>query len=200
MCVCCRWGLPSPCSGWGLPPHVCTCRTQLYLQLHLAGSHCVAPHSASDRDNAARVCVVVMTKQRPVLASPRKEERDDELQIWEMVKVKENSQGASWRGAGGLYDVWVHLKFQLCVGKAVVWLLRGGGEGREVVIWCHSYGNVSTVRGLVGQEVRLQLSGFGVLTMLLLWLTRLLIRHKLCSLCKSLILKHMQWPLSSILI
>lgn len=36
--------------------------------------------------------------------------RVDELQMGEMVKVKENSQSASWRGVGGLHDVRVHLK------------------------------------------------------------------------------------------
>lgn len=31
--------------------------------------------------------------------------RDDELQMREMVKVEENSQSTPWWGAGGLYDV-----------------------------------------------------------------------------------------------
>lgn len=45
----------------GFPPHVCTCRVQLYLQLQ-AVSHCIAPHSLLDANNTACVCVVVMTK------------------------------------------------------------------------------------------------------------------------------------------
>lgn len=45
----------------GLPPHVYTCRSQLYLQLWAAG-HCIAPHSQSDANSAACVCAIVMTK------------------------------------------------------------------------------------------------------------------------------------------
>jgi len=40
------------------------------------------------------------------------------------------------------------------VFESLLWLLWWG-EGHEMVFWCHSYGNVLTVWGLAGQEVRL---------------------------------------------
>lgn len=63
VCGWCNYILGSsrPVFRVGFPPHVCTCRVQLYLQLQ-AVSHCIAPHSLLDANNTACVCVVVMTK------------------------------------------------------------------------------------------------------------------------------------------
>lgn len=64
FCVCCDYILGSSQHVFrvGFPPHVCTCRTHLYLQLQ-AASHCIALYSLPDANNTACVCVVVMTKQ-----------------------------------------------------------------------------------------------------------------------------------------
>lgn len=91
----------------GFPPHVCTCSSPVYGTTlpTTAGSEPLyrSSFTARRKQYSLCLCVVVMTKQWWWLFCDAK--RDDELQMKEMVKVKESSQNTSWRGAGGLYDV-----------------------------------------------------------------------------------------------
>lgn len=126
MLVTTSWGLCSLCLGWGFH-HVGTCYTPVGQTLPTtlgSESLCCPPFTARHKqctsclcrcnDKAAALVLVVLWCWKG---------GDDELQMWEMVKVKENSQSASRRGrkggAGGLYDVWVHLKSKLCVWKTL---------------------------------------------------------------------------------
>lgn len=141
-------------------PVALLCKAQLYLQLQAAG-HCIAPHSLPDANNTACVCVVVMTKQWRLWWW--RQFCDAEKGRWWIANARDGqSQGEfpdrTLEGGGGLWCVSSFKIGALCFESPVVWLLRWG-EGREMVIWCHSYGNVLTVRGLAGQEVRLRLSG-----------------------------------------
>lgn len=156
-------GSSRPVFRVGLPPHVFTCSTPVKGTAlpTTAGSKPLYCSPFTARRKQYSLCLCRCNDKASVMVAVlwRWETGDDELQMWEMVKVDENSQSASWWGAGGLYDVRVHLKSGLCVWKPVVTPVVGRGGGREMVICCHSYGNVLTVQGLAGQEVRLWLSG-----------------------------------------
>lgn len=153
-------GSSRPVFRVGLPPHVCTCSTPVKGTAlpTTAGSKPLYCSPFTARRKQYSLCLCRCNDKAAVMVAVlwRWETGDDELQMWEMVKVEENSLSASWWGAGGLY-MWVHLKSGF-VFESPLRLLWWGG-GREMVICCHSYGNVLTVQGLAGQEVRLWLSG-----------------------------------------
>lgn len=127
--------LPTTAGNKLLYPSPFTGRHQQYsLCLH----HC---------NNKAEVVVVV------VVLWFWEREWDNELQIGEMVKVKENSQG----GAEGLFGVWVHLKSGLCSRLCEC---CGGQEGKRWssgVLVMEMYRPSSTYPR---QKARLQFSAF----------------------------------------
>lgn len=151
------WGLHSCCLGWGF--HL------MFVPVALLCRATTSPANASkwaivllfsycQTQTMQLVPVVVMTKHWWRCSA------HDELQMWEMVKVKEYSQWHILEGRGGGWrTLWCVSSFKitaLCL-KALLWLPLWE-EGREMVIWCHSYGNVLIVEGSGGQGVRLQLS------------------------------------------